>query len=497
MIRNKKLNKVACFIALLLSSFVFMAISCRSINPFTQEYVYSADSSAFLVIGKGWANGLLPYIDLWDSKGPLIFFINMLGFLTEKPLLTMFVIEVIVWLINEVFIFKTIRTEYDCPKALILTVIIQFFSTVYCCISGNCVEDYCMPFISASVYFLVLFLNNIKDKSSISHNPWYAVIYGIAFSVCLLTRITNAIIICSSFFVIALFLIINKKWKNLLLNGLAFIGGCAVLCLPFMIYYAVKGHLYDLIYGTLIYNISYMGNSTTGGYPLALSLVKIAVMLFTSVVLLVLGVVLVKNKKAYSDLIKGIVFILTSAITIVYFLKSNQYSHYLIIVIPYSALIFTEIKRMSLNHDTMKGNQKKYKVAMVIVIAFHIAVAGSGSVKNCYQLSFKEYDNLSIVEDIDRKDLEESFVAYNFDSGIYLKLNCFPCYKYFAYQDWAESMTEFTKNDLISMYSTCKAKWILLDGNEKDTLINEILEEKYECVKVQDNNKLFKLKEST
>lgn len=34
---------------------------------------YAGDTAMFQTIGKYWAEGSLPYVDLWDSKGPLIF----------------------------------------------------------------------------------------------------------------------------------------------------------------------------------------------------------------------------------------------------------------------------------------------------------------------------------------------------------------------------------------------------------------------------------------
>ena len=38
------------------------------------------DSAIFQTIGKYWAEGSVPYRDLFDHKGPLIFFIDMVGY---------------------------------------------------------------------------------------------------------------------------------------------------------------------------------------------------------------------------------------------------------------------------------------------------------------------------------------------------------------------------------------------------------------------------------
>ena len=37
------------------------------------------DQDFFQLVGKVWAEGGVPYRDIWDQKGPFIFFVNMLG----------------------------------------------------------------------------------------------------------------------------------------------------------------------------------------------------------------------------------------------------------------------------------------------------------------------------------------------------------------------------------------------------------------------------------
>ena len=39
------------------------------------------DSSVFQVVGKYWAEGIIPYKELFDHKGPLIFFIDAIGWM--------------------------------------------------------------------------------------------------------------------------------------------------------------------------------------------------------------------------------------------------------------------------------------------------------------------------------------------------------------------------------------------------------------------------------
>lgn len=62
---------------------VFLLFASPYTTPLNPYYGY--DSAVFMVLGKGVAAGKLPYLDLYDNKGPMIFYINALGYLLGGP----------------------------------------------------------------------------------------------------------------------------------------------------------------------------------------------------------------------------------------------------------------------------------------------------------------------------------------------------------------------------------------------------------------------------
>ena len=56
---------------------------------------FCADQSMFSVIGANWAEGKLPYVDTWDSKGPFIFFMNMIGHRLARGEMGIFILQTI------------------------------------------------------------------------------------------------------------------------------------------------------------------------------------------------------------------------------------------------------------------------------------------------------------------------------------------------------------------------------------------------------------------
>ena len=62
----------------LLSALAGVALFTESTSPLFSGWGY--DSAMFQTMGKYWAEGYLPYVDLYDHKGPMIFFLNALGY---------------------------------------------------------------------------------------------------------------------------------------------------------------------------------------------------------------------------------------------------------------------------------------------------------------------------------------------------------------------------------------------------------------------------------
>ena len=74
------------YVLLSLMAIFYILIFSTTTSPFWGE-PFAGDSAMFQTIGKYWAKGHLPYVSLWDSKGPIIFFINAIGyFLTDSNL---------------------------------------------------------------------------------------------------------------------------------------------------------------------------------------------------------------------------------------------------------------------------------------------------------------------------------------------------------------------------------------------------------------------------
>ena len=141
--------------------------------------------------------------------------------------------------------------------------IMIFYAAYY--LDGNRTEEWSMPFLMAATYF---FLRGLKDSSDgkIFCLLIVGLIDGLGFGACVLLRATNAALICCYVFLTMIFLIQAHEFKTLLKNILSFCAGFVMIVLPFVIYFAAHGALYEMLYGTILLNVLY--TTGTEHYPL-------------------------------------------------------------------------------------------------------------------------------------------------------------------------------------------------------------------------------------
>lgn len=136
------------FLALLLITFFIRF-------PFFFRDYIDRDESTFILLGQSWADGFLPYTQLWDLKPPLTFaFFAVLISIFGKSFLAIRFTGVILVVITAFFTYKL--------GTLITIKRVSFFSAI-CCIAllslfgslqGVMSEHICMAFFMPALYFI-------------------------------------------------------------------------------------------------------------------------------------------------------------------------------------------------------------------------------------------------------------------------------------------------------------------------------------------------------
>ena len=486
--KTRERKNLLAYVVLLLAASCLVFIASYSTSPIYPFYKVD-DSAQFQTVGREWALGKIPYRDTFDHKGPIIFFINMIGYYLTGSATGIVGIQILCLFFSLLYIFR--MSQIACGRKIYgffaCLVFVAFLTQIYG--EGNKTEEYCLPFICASTFFQYRYLQKETDKAK-EHNLLWAVLYGLTFGVCFLTRVTNAVSICSGVLVICVILLVKKKYKNLLLNALSFIAGFLLITIPFLIYFQYYGVLEEFFYATLLYNIEYEKKmSAWVSNAQVTEWIQYGKLYFTSYTIFFTAIFSFtrKNKNL------GIYCILCGVLETCLYMSGALYTQYAIVTLPQIVLLLNEIVRIS-----EKDKRTKYGYGIILLIMTGVCIFLDAkfvvrSVKT-YQNN-REYVETGYEKLLNRipEDERDFFVAYgdNRLKGLYLLEDISPCYKYFSIQEWHAKYSEYIKADMIHTFEQGNARWILTCGSTDN--IQRVLDTRYECVEQMGDYSLYRM----
>ena len=428
--RDNRISGLVCLALFVLSALAGALAFSPSTSPLYSDWGY--DSAMFQTIGKYWAQGHLPYVELFDHKGPIIFFINALGYALGGRG-GVFAIQVLCLAVSEYFAFRMLCTRLSRSWSLLLTLMLPLvFSATWQ--EGNTTEEYILPLLFASYYSMLLWLDGLGQGRD-SHRASAAFLYGLSFAFALLTRVTNALGICLGTAFIAVYLMVKGQWRNLLNNALAFIGGSAALILPFCLYFYRHGALYDMWYGTVIYNFSYMSAHKDA---LSFSLVEFLLYVrrclcgFALAFAALWGLLFSREGK-----LSSLMWLLVSVLSVAFLYGQNAYDHYATVLLPLFVLALCE-----LDGKKFKGAAAKLTGAVCVLMCIFVLTSSAyksykGFVTEqppqAYEYYGDEYQSLLALIP---EDGRESFIAIDCPRRIYLENDLRPSLRFFTLQTW-------------------------------------------------------------
>lgn len=214
--RLKKIDSAQLVVFIHLSLLAF-CISLLSNQSFFSNIGPWTDSRVFTTIGKGMANGMVPYRDFFDHKGPLLFFLNFLGY-SVSGIHGVWIIEVIAIFVSVLFSYLTIKSLFGRFVAL-LSVSTGFLLLRRWLEGGNLTEEFAMPLICIALY---LFISMLRADS---FERWKILLCGLTFGLSLMLRPN----MFSVWFVFSVYIVINsliKKNFSKMMKYIAYFGFC-------------------------------------------------------------------------------------------------------------------------------------------------------------------------------------------------------------------------------------------------------------------------------
>ena len=150
---NGKLSRLELVVLIMSATVTITLVSASSpLYPFNPW----DDANCFFTLGRGIIHGYVPYRDLYEQKGPLLYFIYALAALiSEKSFIGSWIAECISASLFAVFSWKTTKLFID-PSKYAIAVMPLFLGLVYTTgmfnFGGNA-EELCFPLLTVALYF--------------------------------------------------------------------------------------------------------------------------------------------------------------------------------------------------------------------------------------------------------------------------------------------------------------------------------------------------------
>lgn len=213
------------------------------------------DSSVFQYIGTQILDGYMPYEDVFDHKGPLLYVIEAIGLSIHGQLG--------IWFVEFVVIFATIvlmgmslwSLGVHGITGIIVPIIVCVFSIVQFLQAGNFTEEYILVFAMTGIYSAIYVVTHDKYISS------RFILLGISFMAILLIKF-NGVIFIIPFMLFSLFTCWRNKKLGLLKSILLLLLGMTILSAPILIWLVMGGALQAFYRDYFLYNILYAGHGT-------------------------------------------------------------------------------------------------------------------------------------------------------------------------------------------------------------------------------------------
>lgn len=297
------------------------------------------DSAVFKTMGLAILKGKVPYVDIFDHKGPILYFINALGQWLIPGRMGVFILQVIGLSVAMVYMFKIARlfVGYALSFLVVLFTLFIYGGVIQ---EGNQCEEWMMYFFVIAIYYALYYF---VKQSNRDYQVKFGFLYGFCFGITFFIRPNDAVAMIGGLMIgLTIWLIYKKEYKRSIFNALTFVMGYLLVAIPVFSYFAYYHAVGDMWYGLAGFNNSYSG----GFMHLFLSVFgkrKLSLLL----VLIMLGIMVYacKNNKA-------IIVVAPMMALELLLLGSAFYNHYYIVFIPlfvvYFAVMFRQNKSMML-----------------------------------------------------------------------------------------------------------------------------------------------------
>lgn len=450
-----------------------------------------SDNAMYLTMGTALARGSAPYTEIFDHKGPLLFLLQMLPQAVSGgySLTAVFIQETLV-LFACLMMMRAIAKELDvCPWAAQLV-----YMAMTCAFmdGGNLTEEYAnLPAICA-IYLSIRYFGREEPEDKL-FLP--AMGMGVCVMAAFMLRANNMLPIAALVLVLAVGLLITRRYAQLGQCAGGFVTGMLAVTVPIALWLAAKGALREAWYGAIIHNMMY-AESGTGDRFASLFTTNYGHMAIALAAFSCLGAGVVYRKK-HQTMLAAAMLAAAAAGGLAAFLSRKFYIHYLMLGAPLAATGAVSL---------MTAFREKRRVAAGILAACScIWLCVQGVQANDLRLSERQgldqftQDAQTLMAEVPQEE-REHFMAYRVEPKWYVAAKALPCMRFYFLQEILAQADPAVMEEIVAAFESDPPHWLVIYYNRAfeppyDARVAEIFETKYEFVDAEGQYQLLRLKE--
>lgn len=442
-----KINSTALYCLLA----AIVAITVCSKSSFLYPLNDWGDTNCYFIIGKGILKGLVPYRDLYDQKGIIIFAIYSLACLiTTNSYFGVYIIEIVAAFLFLYISVKIVSLYLECDRysgviAFILAVAV--YSSAAMCHGGSA-EELLLPAFAYGIYVIS---KQIQTRSI--PGKLEMLIFGLCAGIIFFSKFT----LCAIFIPIIIIMMVdaykNKSLGLLMNRALYFILGCLVITILVLVYFALNGALFDFFNAYFYNNIHNYVNEDFSKQ-------------FSSVLDIYLFYIKVFFRK------RNILPILLIGLSLIWLFIKKKYLLFICYVLSFAAFFYIEffvampLKYYGIPLYCFCAPGLCFIVELLKKIPYYKPLIANAAmvlfaVFLCYVFTDNKYMMFKDIEDTPQYILAEdirqdgsndySLLVYNsLDEGFYHSCNTLPVERAFIQTNLKTSFLQDEQNDMIN-----------------------------------------------
>ncbi len=454
---------IAVFFLLSLAFQMIVSVYNTPLNPY-----YGYDSAFFLLIGKGIVAGKIPYIDLYDQKGPMIFYINALGYWLTGNRWGVFALQVLFLTASLLALYSLLRLILD-EKRTWLCIVLFLFLYTGTIKEGDMTEEWSLIFSLLPMWLSVRFL--LSGRPTGEHPLGYSLLYGPCAGILALFRVTNAALIAGVILAFTALLVKEKDWAALGKNALAVMAGAAAAILPWCLYFKKVGAFDDFVFASLTHNFHYAVDGAASKSFMDWAAILFSI--FMPIATAAASPWLLKRQSVNPRVLVLTVFMgLTGAFAMT---LGYGFRHYFLIIAPVITLDYA-IWLCRINNQKERSAADRRRAAAIlaalILLPYCPQMVRQGGKVIQYTVQHKLDREKRICESFNHyiPRGSENVWGYNVRAKDYLYMDVLPCQRFFAEQEWMMEANPWIRPEIEQTIFQEKPEWIFMSQTETEMI---------------------------